>query len=186
MKLFIGLGNPGRLYTKTRHNIGFLVIDEFAKSLNAEINTKKFNALVTQVMIQKEKVILMKPQTYMNLSGEAVIQAKNFYQIEDEDIIVVYDDVALPLGKLRLREKGSSGGHNGVKSIIQHLHTNEIKRIRIGIGSNEFIDQKDYVLGKFSKEDQKILKESLTLASAALQDSVKMSFVDVMSKYNHK
>jgi len=186
MKLFVGLGNPGRTYAKTRHNIGFFVLDELAKSLNAEIKQKKFKGLLCQVTIYNEKVILLKPQTFMNLSGEAVVLVKNYYQIADEDVILIYDDMDLPLGKLRLREKGTGGGHNGVKNIIQHLNTSELKRIRIGIGNNENIDQKDFVLGKFSKEEQKTLKESLALASSALQDSVKMSFVDVMSKYNHK
>jgi len=186
MKLFVGLGNPGRAYAKTRHNIGFFVVDELAKSLNAEINQKKFKGLLCQVNIHNEKVILLKPQTYMNLSGECVVLVKNYYQIADEDVFLVYDDLDLPLGKLRLREKGTGGGHNGVKNIIQHLNTKEIKRIRIGIGCDKNIDQKDFVLGKFNKEEQKTLKESLALASSALQDSVKMNFVDVMSKYNHK
>ena len=186
MKLFVGLGNPGKTYEKTRHNIGFFVLDELARTLNVEISQKKFKGLICQAIIQSEKVILLKPQTFMNLSGESVILVKNYYQIADEDVILIYDDLDLPLGKLRLREKGTAGGHNGIKSIIQHLNTSELKRIRIGIGSDENMNQKDFVLGKFSKEEQKTLKESVALASSALQDSVKMSFVDVMSKYNHK
>lgn len=186
MKLFVGLGNPGKKYEKTRHNIGFFVLDELSNKLNSSFDQKKFNGVLTQINIKGEKVILLKPQTFMNLSGESVSQVKKYFQIADEDVIVVYDDLDLPVGKLRLREKGSAGGHNGMKNIILHLHTQDIKRIRIGIGNNEMIDQKDYVLGKFTKEEQKLLKESIDLASEALIDSVTMNFVDVMSKYNHK
>jgi len=186
MKLFVGLGNPGKIYAKTRHNLGFFVLDELAKKLNTEITQKKFDGLLSQVNYKEEKIILLKPQTFMNLSGESVGKVKNFYRIKDEDVIIVFDDSDLPLGKLRLREKGSSGGHNGVKSVIQHLHTNEIKRIRVGIGSSDVIDQKDYVLGKFSKGEGEEIKKAVSLTVNALIDSIEMNFVDVMSKYNQK
>lgn len=186
MRLIVGLGNPGKKYEQTRHNIGFLVIDELAKQLNVEVNQNKFNALIVQTRIGTEKVLLMKPQTFMNLSGEAVIQAMNFYQIDPEELLVIYDDLDLPSGKLRLREKGSAGGHNGIKNIIQHLHTQEFNRIRIGVGKNPLIDTKDYVLGKIPAEEKKLFIEVTEEAAKACIDSVKMPFVDVMSKYNHK
>lgn len=186
MKLFVGLGNPGKKYEKTRHNIGFFVLDALSEKLGLTIDQEKFKGLLCQTKIKNEKVILFKPLTYMNLSGEAVVQVKNYYQIEEEDIIVVYDDMALPTGKLRLREKGSSGGHNGMENIIQHLHTDELKRIRIGIDNNPLIDHKDYVIGKFSRADLKIIKMAAAEAAEALIDSVSLSFVDLMSKYNHK
>lgn len=186
MKLIVGLGNPGKEYERTRHNAGFCVMDALERECNASITTKKFKALIDTVMIHGEKVILMKPQTYMNLSGEALILAMNFYQLEPKDILVIYDDMALPVGTIRLREKGSAGGQNGMKNIIKLLHTQEFNRIRIGIGKQENIPTVDYVLGKISKDEEEIFKKSITAAKDAVIYSVHHTFIDTMSAFNKK
>ena len=172
MKLIVGLGNPGKEYEKTRHNAGFMCIDKVATACNLRFDTKKF------------KAELMKPQTYMNLSGEAVGACVRFYNIPIEDICVLVDDLDLPIGKIRLRMKGSSGGQNGLKNIIAHLGTQEFKRIRIGIGNNKLIDTKDYVLGKISKEDQTLFEDALQRASHAAVDFISKPFERVMGEYN--
>ena len=184
MKLIVGLGNPGKEYEKTRHNAGFMCIDQVANALNFKFDTKKFKALLAVGMVKGEKVILMKPQTYMNLSGEAVGECVRFYDIDSNDICVISDDLDLPIGKIRLREKGSSGGQNGLKNIILHLGTQEFKRIRIGIGHNKFIDTKDYVLGKISKEDQKIFEDALNRASQAAVEFIDRPFNRIMGDFN--
>lgn len=154
MKVIIGLGNPGREYEQTRHNAGFLIVDEIAKELNISISTKKFKALIGEGIHKGEKIILVKPQTFMNLSGESASTIMNFYNLKPSDFLVIYDDLDLTIGKLRLREKGSAGGQNGVKSLIQHLKTQEFDRIRVGIDKDTRMATADYVLGKF-REDQK-------------------------------
>lgn len=184
MKLIVGLGNPGRDYAKTRHNAGFMCIDEVAWQLNAEVNTKKFKALIGQCKVNGENVILMKPQTFMNLSGEAVGECVRFYDIALEDIVVISDDLDLPIGKVRIREKGSSGGQKGLKSIIAHLGSQEFKRIRIGIGNDKQMLTADYVLGKISKADKELFDESVKKAALAAVDFLKEPFSIVMGKYN--
>ncbi len=186
MKLIVGLGNPGKEYEKTRHNAGFMVIDEIAKHLNITVDTKKFKAVIGQTRIGSETVILMKPQTYMNLSGEAVREIVSYYHINVNDIVLIYDDLDLPVGSIRLRSKGSSGGQNGVKNIIQHLHTQEIPRIRVGIGKDSRISTVDYVLGKFRDEDQEFLHNAIENAKSAAIYSIEHSFSDTMSLYNKK
>ncbi len=183
MKLIVGLGNPGKQYEKTRHNVGFMVLDALFKEFNVKPQSK-FKAEMAQVSIQGEIVLLLKPQTFMNLSGEAVHLVKDFYKLDDQDILVIYDDLDLPVGKLRLREKGSSGGHNGIKSIIHHLHHQDFKRLRIGIDKDSFIPTSDYVLGKFSKADHAPLESALQRALKACLDYPTMSFVDLMTRYN--
>ena len=153
MKLIVGLGNPGLKYENTRHNCGFMVLDKLARDLNVDINQNKFKSLISVFKYKDEQVILMKPQTYMNLSGEAVVLAVNYYKINMEDILIVHDDLDLPVGKLRIRKQGSGGGQKGMKNIIDLLHTNEISRIRVGIDHDERIPVVDYVLGKVKKED---------------------------------
>lgn len=184
MKLIVGLGNPGKEYEKTRHNAGFMCIDEVAKKCNLSFDTKKFKALIATGFVNGEKVILMKPQTYMNLSGEAVGECVRFYDIDSDDILVLVDDLDLPVGKIRLRTKGSSGGQNGLKNIIAHLGTQEFKRVRIGIGNNKIMDTKDYVLGKISKDDLTLFNDSLTRASNAAYDFISKPFERVMGAYN--
>lgn len=137
MKCIVGLGNPGKKYDKTRHNAGFMVLDEWAERNNWSFSQKKFNGLYTMERIDGEKVVLLKPQTYMNLSGESLRPLMDYYDLDVEDILVIYDDLDLPPGKIRLRKKGGHGGHNGIRSIIDHLGTKEFKRLRVGVGRPE-------------------------------------------------
>ena len=184
MKLIVGLGNPGKEYEKTRHNAGFMCIDEVAKKCGLHFDSKKFKALIAMGFVNGEKVILMKPQTYMNLSGEAVGECVRFYNIPIEDVCILVDDLDLPIGKIRLRMKGSSGGQNGLKNIIAHLGTQEFKRIRIGIGNNKVMDAKDYVLGKIGKDDLKLFEDAIMRAGNAAFDFISRPFERVMGEYN--
>lgn len=186
MKLFVGLGNPGREYNKTRHNVGFCVMDEFAKETGLVFDQKKFKAVYGKIRLNNEDVIAVKPKTYMNLSGEAVRDIANYYKIDTEDIVIIHDDMDLPLGKLRLRKNGSGGGHNGMKNIVMNMKTEDIKRIRIGVGKNQLIEMKDYVLGKFSKDEDKTMKEAYKKAANALIDLTKENFDKLMNDYNVK
>lgn len=133
MKLIVGLGNPGKEYENTRHNCGFMAIDYLAQDLGVTINQAKFKGLYAKIKVEGEDVILLKPQTYMNLSGESVSEVMKFFKIDKEDVLVIYDDLDLPVGKIRIRANGSAGGHNGIKSLIAHLNGQDFKRIRIGI-----------------------------------------------------
>lgn len=158
MKLVVGLGNPGRKYKDTKHNIGFMCLDLYAEQNNLKFKKEnKFNG----ESLKEGNLILLKPHTFMNLSGQSIRSVMDYYDVDTEDVIIIYDDLALPLGKLRLREKGSAGGHNGIKSVISHVGTQEFKRIRVGIDSNPLIDTKNYVLGKFSKQERKELDDSI-------------------------
>jgi len=184
MKLIVGLGNIGKEYENTRHNAGFEVIDILADRLNIKVDQKKFKATIGISNVNGEKVILMKPSTYMNLSGNAVIECVNFYKIETKDIIVVHDDLDLPVGKIRIREKGSAGGQKGIKSIMNQLHTTDINRIRVGIDKDPRIPVVDYVLGKTKKADLPAYKEALNKAAEALESSITLDFNKVMNRYN--
>lgn len=186
MKLIVGLGNIGKEYEKTRHNAGFMVIDRLASKLNVSVDNNKFKANIGVTNYKGEKVILMKPSTYMNLSGEAIIECVNFYKIPVEDILVIHDDKDLPLGSVRIRAQGSAGGQNGMKNIINHLHTQNIQRIRMGIGKNDKIETCDFVLGKFSKEELKTFDEACDWASDAAICFIDRPFSEVMNKYNRK
>ena len=184
MKLIVGLGNPGKEYEKTRHNIGFMAINNYLKENNLDLNKTKFNGKYTEINIKGEKVILLEPQKYMNLSGEVIRDFVKFYKIDIKDILIISDDLDMESGKIRLREKGSSGGHNGLKNIELHLNTNEYKRLKIGVGNNKMIETKDYVLGKFSKEDFEKIEESIKLTKDIIEDFVDNDFISLMSKYN--
>lgn len=186
MKLIVGIGNPGKQYEKTRHNVGFMALDAIADHYNVEFNESKFKSLYTSIRVNNEKVILMKPQTYVNLSGSAVLSMMNYFNIDVKDIIVIYDDLALPTGKIRVRFKGSAGGHNGMINIIDYLKTKDFNRIRIGIGNNKVIEQKDYVLGKFSKDDNKALSDTFKRLIEVPSDLVELPFSDFMNKYNRE
>ena len=153
MKLIVGLGNPGREYEGTRHNCGFMVIDKLAEKLNVSVDQNKFKGLYVKFKYHGEDVILLKPQTYMNLSGESVSTLMQFFKIEIEDLLVIYDDLDMPVGKLRLRKTGSAGGHNGIKNIIAHLNSQDFKRIRVGIDRHKYMKVVDYVLSRFTKEE---------------------------------
>ena len=186
MKLIVGLGNPGKEYDNTRHNMGFFFLDNYAKSKNLEIKTKKFDGLLTEFVDKSEKIILLKPQTYMNLSGESVRKVMDFYKIDYKDILVISDDLDLPLGNFRLKSKGSCGGHNGLRNIEQYLGTQGYKRLKIGISNNKTMETRDYVLGKISKEDKDILTELVPTINSILNDFIDNDFEILMSKYNHK
>ena len=185
VKLIIGLGNPGKPYEHTRHNIGFDVIDELANRWNAPLNQSKFNGMYASVHRPEGKVILLKPLTYMNLSGESVRPLMDYFDIDVEDIIVIYDDLDLETGKLRLRGKGSAGGHNGIKSLIQHLGTQEFNRIRVGVNRPPAgMKVADYVLSKFSKDDQIVVKEAIDKSCDAVEAALKKPFLEVMNQFN--
>ena len=184
MKLIVGLGNPGKEYESTRHNIGFIFIDSFAKQNNVEINKEKFNGLYTQTTINNEKVILLKPLSYMNLSGEVVRKYVDFFKINLEDILIINDDLDLNFGRIRLRLSGSSGGHNGLKNIALHLNSENFKRLKIGISNDKTIDTKDYVLGKFSKDENEILDGLKETVNNLLNDYLTTDFDKLMCKYN--
>ena len=188
MKMIIGLGNPGSKYTSTKHNIGFMVVDEYAAQNNLTFNKSKFEALYTETFIGTEKVLLVKPQTFMNDSGRAVRPLMDYFNVTIDDILVVYDDLDLPAGKIRLRQKGSAGGHNGIKSLIQHLGTSDFNRIRIGI-DRPFFDQTvvNHVLGGFSKEKEEIISFAIKDGASAIDYWVSgHPFIDAMNKYNKK
>lgn len=183
MKLFVGLGNIGSKYNKTRHNIGFMFVDKIVESLNGKFSLEtKFKGSIYITKHNGVDVCFLKPSTYMNLSGEAVKLVKNYYDIKDEDIVVVLDDLDLKLGKLRLREKGGHAGHNGMRNIIDLLQTKEIKRIRIGIDKKENVI--DYVLGKFSKEEMKVIDDVLIKAYDIFDDYTKLDYPNLMNRYN--
>lgn len=187
MKLIVGLGNPGKEYSKTRHNIGFVIVDEIAKSLGVLSYQEKFQGLVAKTNYKGESVILLKPQTYMNLSGDSVRKVVEFYKMDLEDVLIIFDDLDLPVAKLRLREKGSSGGHNGLKSIQQNLKTSEYRRIKFGIDKDPVIATKDYVLGKFKKENLELVANQVLVArDAAIEFIDGDDFKDIMTKYNKR
>ena len=161
-----------------------MVIDALAAQLNIAVDQNKFQGLYGKGKVNGEDVILLKPQTYMNLSGEALIALMNYFKIPVEDVIVIYDDLDLPVGKIRLRTKGSPGGHNGIKSIISHLKTQNFNRVRVGIDRDKFIPVIDYVLGKFTKEQQPLLQESIALASSAIIVAINEDFAKAMNQFN--
>ncbi len=184
--LVVGLGNPGKEYEKTRHNVGYLALEELAEGVNIPVQRLKHRALTGTATIGGQKVLLMKPVTYMNLSGQSVGEAARFYKIPPERILVITDDVALPVGKIRLRRKGSAGGHNGLKSLIQHLGTDEFLRIKIGVGDKPHPDYEmaDWVLGKFAPQDEKAVKESIERAAQAARLILAQGMEAAMSAYN--
>ncbi|WP_050637869.1 aminoacyl-tRNA hydrolase [Candidatus Stoquefichus sp. SB1] len=184
MKLIVGLGNPGKEYDKTRHNVGFMVMDRLADVLNVSIDMKKFKGEYAKLKYQGEDVILLKPMTYMNNSGESVIQVMNYFKIDVDDLLVIYDDMDMPVGKLRLRESGSAGGHNGVKSLIAHVGTQSFKRIRVGIDKHPHIKVIDYVLGKFTKDEQPLIDEGIENAVKAVEVFLQKDFVAAMNGFN--
>ncbi|MGM9987005.1 MAG: aminoacyl-tRNA hydrolase [Bacillaceae bacterium] len=185
MKLIVGLGNPGLQYAQTRHNIGFLVIDYLADKWNIPLNQQKFKGIFGVGYVNGEKVLLVKPLTYMNLSGDCVRPLMDYFKVDIEDIVVIYDDLDLPVGKLRLRGKGSAGGHNGIKSLIAHFGTQEFNRIRVGIDrprNGQSIA--NYVLSTFAKEEQPEVIESIKRAAQACEMYTEKSFLHVMNEFN--
>lgn len=185
MKLVVGLGNPGMKYAATRHNIGFEILDSIAETYHISVLKNKYKALIGEGNIGSEKVILMKPQTYMNLSGEAVRLCSDFYKINPKEVIVIYDDVSLELGQIRIRKSGSAGGHNGIKSIIAHLGTEDFPRIKFGIG-DQFHDLARYVLDRFSEEEMKRIGPRIRDVVKATEAMICQSIDDAMNQYNGK
>ena len=187
MYIIVGLGNPEPEYSKTRHNMGFDVINMLAKKNNIELNRSKFNSIYGTGVIENEKVILIKPQTYMNNSGEAVIEFVKFYKEDLKNIIVIYDDMDTEVGKIRIRAKGGSGSHNGMKSMVKELNSEDFSRIRVGVGkpTNEF-DRINYVIGKIQTEEYIKLQEGERLATEAVEYWINNGIDNTMNKYNTK
>lgn len=185
--IIVGLGNPGDKYEKTRHNVGFNVIDLLAKEYSIDVSKIKHKALIGEGRVGTEKVILVKPMTYMNLSGESVADICNYYNIDLENLIVIYDDIDLDVGKIRIRKKGSGGTHNGMRSIIKCLGSNEFPRVRVGISKpKNGQDLADFVLSRFSKEDEKSLQESFENSVAAVDCAIRNDLDLAMNRYNMK
>ena len=185
--LIVGLGNPGEKYARTRHNAGFLAIDYISQKYSLDVKQVKFKSLVGEVKIGEHRALLMKPQTFMNLSGEAVGEACKFYKIPPENVIVIFDDISLPCGSLRIRRKGSAGGHNGIKSIIQHLGSDNFPRIKLGVGDKPHadFDLADYVLSNFSKDEIPLMKQAMEKACNALDYLTDGKIDEAMSKFSH-
>ena len=184
--LLVCLGNPGDQYENTRHNVGFMVADELGERHNVPIQRLKFRALTNTITVGDEKVLLMKPVTYMNLSGEAVHEAAAFYKIPPEHVLVISDEVSLAPGKIRVRRSGSAGGHNGLKNIIAHLGTDQFPRIRLGVGQKPHpdYDMADWVLGKFQGEDKKAVESAVKKAADAAECLIREGVDKAMNKYN--
>ena len=184
MKLVVGLGNPGKEYENTRHNVGFMIIDKYLKEKNLSADKTKFDGKYIDILIGDEKVIFLKPQKYMNLSGEVVKKYIDYFKIDINDILIIHDDLDQELGKVKLKENSSSGGHNGIKDIEKKIGTKNYKRLKIGISNNKMIDTKDYVLGHFSKEEEKIINEIVDKSVSIIDDFFKLNFDRLMGKYN--
>ena len=187
MYLIVGLGNPTAKYAKTRHNAGFDVIDAIADKYGIELNLRKGNAFCGTGYIEGQKVMLAKPQTFMNLSGESLRPIMDFYKLEPEDFIIIHDDIDLDVGRLRIRRKGSAGGHNGLKSIINHLGSMDFPRVKIGVGEKpKGYDLADYVLGHFTKQEQAIFAERFDEVYDAVQLIVMGDITEAMNRHNKK
>lgn len=184
MKLLVGLGNPGKRYEGTRHNIGFVVIDQFARSCQAGRFLDRFDAEVAEGMEREHKVLLVKPQTFMNVSGRSVRQVVDFYQVPLADLLVICDDVNLPLGQLRARARGTHGGHNGLRDIQNHLGTTEYSRLRIGVGAPEGRDMKDYVLARFQPGERRVVEDAVLRALAAAAVWIHEGIEACMNRFN--
>ncbi|WP_096203248.1 aminoacyl-tRNA hydrolase [Bacillus sp. FJAT-45350] len=185
MKLIVGLGNPGDKYAHTRHNVGFDVIDYLADVLRIDLNQSKFKGIYGTGIINGEKVFLLKPLTYMNLSGESVKPLLDYFQIDIEDLVVVYDDLDLPVGKIRLRQKGSHGGHNGIRSLIAHFGTSEFKRIRVGVDRPQPGESvANYVLGTYRSDEKADIQTAIEQSAKACEAWLSEDFLKVMNKFN--
>ena len=184
MYLIVGLGNPTKTYEGTRHNVGFDMIDVLAEKFSIDVTTKKHKALVGKGIIEGMRVILAKPQTYMNLSGEAVREIIDFYKIEPEALIVIYDDIDIPTGTFRIRKKGSAGTHNGMRSVVQQIQSDQFPRIRVGIGSEKKVDLINYVTGGVSKGEKELLEDALVKSAKAAACIVEKGIDKAMNEYN--
>jgi PTH1 family peptidyl-tRNA hydrolase len=183
MYIIAGLGNPGSKYENTRHNMGFKAIDAMASEFGIDVNRAKFKGLIGEGRIGSEKVILLKPQTYMNLSGQSVREIVNFYKIPEENLIVIYDDFDLPIGSIRVRKSGGPGTHNGMKSVVQELGSRKFPRVRVGIGSSDG-STIQFVIGKVGKDEQQILNEAAEAAASAAADIIRIGIENAMNIHN--
>ena len=186
MKIIVGLGNPGVRYRFTRHNTGYMVLDALAEQWNVSFDREKFSSLFAKCTIHGEPVILLKPTTFMNNSGFAVRACMDFYKAAPEDLLVIYDDISLPVGRIRLRQRGSDGGHNGMKSVIHCIFTSEFDRLRVGIGRDDQIKIIDWVLSKFKEEEKEDLRAAIDHSVSAIEYVLDHSFVQAMNLYNQK
>lgn len=188
MYIIVGLGNPGKEYAHTRHNVGFETIDILADRMGIEVEEKKHKGLCGKGILAGQKVILLKPQTYMNLSGDSVGEMAQFYKIPPENIIVINDDISLDVGRIRVRPKGSAGGHNGLKSIIYRLNSDTFPRVKMGVGApkHEDYDLADFVLGRFTKEEIPVMEDAIMKAEKAVAEIIKNGVQSAMNKYNGK
>ena len=184
MYLIVGLGNPEEQYDNTRHNMGFHTINYLAKEYQIEIKKNKFEGLYGTGEIEGEKVILLKPQTYMNLSGKSIVKFKNFYKIENDKVIIIYDDMDVAPGKIKIRKKGGAGKHNGMKSVVESMQTQDFPRIRIGIGMPTKEDKIQYVIGNLNQEERKQLDEGVKIAGEAISELIKNGIDMAMNRYN--
>lgn len=183
MKLIVGLGNPGKEYENTRHNVGFMILDNY---LQTDDWKDKFKALYCEKRVNGEKVLFVKPQTFMNLSGDAVVQFVNYYDIDIDDILVIHDDMDIEFGSFKLKKDSSDGGHNGIKSIINRLGTQEFSRLKVGLSHDKSIDTRDYVLGKFSKEDMEKFNNMMDTFNKIINCFIKEGIERTMNIYNTK
>ncbi len=184
VKLVVGLGNPGRQYVRSRHNIGFMVADEFARHARFEFSRRRFNAMLAEGLAAGDRVIVAKPQTFMNLSGEAVAKLYKFYRVTPENLLVIYDDLDLPVGKIRVRPKGSAGGHHGMESIIERIGTCDFPRLRIGIGRPDPDADIDHVLGAFSGEERTLLEQAIQQSVDAVVAWLSHGLSAAMNEFN--
>ena len=184
MKLVVGLGNPGKEYEKTRHNMGFMAIDKYATSKGLFFDKEKFGGIYTYFLYNNEKIMLLKPQKYINLSGDVIKKYMDYFKIDIDNLLVISDDLDMNMGKIKIKYKGSSGGHNGLKNIEANLNTRNYKRIKIGISNNKQIDTKEYVLGKLDQESNQIIQNTIEKFPQILDDYLSMSFDNLMNKYN--
>lgn len=186
MKLIVGLGNPGLLYKNTRHNVGFSIIDYFCEQNNIKLKENKFNGLYSIENVRNTKILILKPLKYINLSGEVINEIMTYYNIDIKDVFIIHDDMDIELGKFKLKESGSSAGHNGLKNIEETLKTQNYKRLKIGISKNIDFDKKNYVLGKFNKNERTIIKNVIESTNSIILDFLELDFVNLMNKYNKK
>lgn len=186
MKLIVGLGNPGKEYEKTKHNVGFMCLDLVLEKLNVKLDKNKFNGDYYQGLVNNQKVIFLKPHTFMNLSGECIIQFIDYFKIDIEDILIIYDDLDLAIGQYKIKVKGSSNGQKGMDNIMKHLHTQNIARIKIGIDRDDYYSTKNYVLSTFNEDQQSLINSTLDIASDAAIYFINNSIALVMNKYNVK
>ncbi|QXM07224.1 aminoacyl-tRNA hydrolase [Crassaminicella indica] len=184
MLVVVGLGNPGKQYEGTRHNVGFDTIDELANKNNISMNKVKYKAVIGEGFIKNKKVMLVKPQTYMNLSGRSVVEIVNFYKLPMDDLIIIYDDIDTEVGKLRIRKKGSAGTHNGMRSIIYEIRSDQFPRVRIGIGKPKYGNLAEFVLGKFSKEERPFIDEAIKRAAESIETLISEGIDIAMNRYN--